>query len=315
MKAMTLRLNRWSEARILADELDGWTFRGQQDASWSLSTTLQRAGQQGQATSVLLTTIEQQIIEEFQRRAHHFLPDPPPVEHLIEWMALIQHFGGPTRLLDFTSSFYVAAFFAIERASAECAVWCVNRYALFKAVGPLLGVDMEQSVLPYWQVPHKMGAVAEMILKEKQPVLRRQPQSFVFEVQPFRLNERLAVQQGRFLCPLSVEVPFMRSLAATFGLPLSAFAEAGIEEYKAPSDKKKLADEVAAIKVLLPPATHHDALHDLWNMNVTAATLFPGLDGFARSLHYFLRIENLWETKYRSGGFGTAATAKSDSPT
>jgi hypothetical protein len=139
MKVMTLRLNTWSEARIIADELDGWTFRGQRDAALSLGTTLQRASQPGQATSVLLTNIEQQIIEEFQWRAHHFLPDPPPLERPIEWIGLIQHLGGPTRLLDFTSSFYVAAFFAIEKASAECAIWGVNRYALFKSVGVLLG--------------------------------------------------------------------------------------------------------------------------------------------------------------------------------
>src|SRR5258708_38779715 len=105
MNVLTLRLNTWREARILADELTGRRFRGQQDASWLLSTLLQRAGQQGQQTCLLLPKIEEQIIEEFQRRAHHYLPDPPPLESLIEWMAMIQHFGGPTRLLDFTSSF------------------------------------------------------------------------------------------------------------------------------------------------------------------------------------------------------------------
>jgi hypothetical protein len=54
-------------------------------------------------------------------------------------------------------------------------------------------------------------------------------------------------------------------------------------------------NEAAVIKVLLPLLAHGDALEDLWQMNVTAATLFPGLDGFARSLHYFLRIDNLWD--------------------
>ncbi len=61
--------------------------------------------------------------------------------------------------------------------------------------------------------------------------------------------------------------------------------------------------ETAVIKVLLPLAIHHDALQDLWTMNVNAAALFPGWDGFARSLHHFLRVDNLWHIKYHSGAF------------
>jgi hypothetical protein len=90
----------------------------------------------------------------------------------------------------------------------------------------------------------------------------------------------------------------MHSLAATFGLPLSAFADAKTEDYDSLAHTRQMLNEAAAIKLLLPLATHHDVLQDLWNMNVTAATLFPGLDGFARSLHYFLRIDNLWNLKY-----------------
>jgi hypothetical protein len=47
---------------------------------------------------------------------------------------LIQHHGGPTRLLDFTHSFYVAAFFALERATEDVAVWAVNLDRLENAV-------------------------------------------------------------------------------------------------------------------------------------------------------------------------------------
>jgi hypothetical protein len=311
MNVLTLRLNTWREARTLADELSGWRFRGQQDASWVLNTSLQRAGQQGQQTCFLLTKIEEQIIEEFQRRAHHFLPDPPQLESLIEWMAVIQHFGGPTRLLDFTSSFYVAAFFAVETASVECAIWCVDHYALYKAVGPFLGLDMEKSLLPYWQVSHRMGAVAQKMLKQYDNAFK----TFIFEVQPFRLNERLAVQQGLFLCPLSVDIPFMQSPSATFGFPISAFADAKTEDYNALVHTRKALKGIGVIKVLLPLAIHHDVLRDLWNMNVNAAALFPGLDGFARSLHHFLRMDNLWQIKYPSGGFRTGGTGKPDSAT
>ena len=38
----------------------------------------------------------------------------------------MQHHGAPTRLIDFTWSPYVAAFFALERATGDAAVWAVN---------------------------------------------------------------------------------------------------------------------------------------------------------------------------------------------
>ena len=44
----------------------------------------------------------------------------------------MQHHGAPTRLLDFTYSIYIAAYFALENADPKadpdgsCAIWAVN---------------------------------------------------------------------------------------------------------------------------------------------------------------------------------------------
>ncbi len=295
---VTLRLNDWREARILADDLQNWTFRGQQDGSWTLSSTLQRAAASTQA-SVMLTGAEEESIEQFQRRAHHFLRISPPREKLIDWMALIQHFGGATRLLDCTKSFYVAAFFAVEKATTECAIWCINHYAMYLGMQRFLKLDDRRFSMPHWQTLHRVADFADKLLETQKHSFQR----FVFEVQPFELNERLTVQQGMFLCPLSVDVPFIESLAATFDLAPIDFADSQIEEFRSLGSIKELNDNIAVIKLLLPLGIQHDVLQDLWNMNVNAASLFPGLDGLGRSLNYYMRIQNLWDVKYQIGGF------------
>jgi hypothetical protein len=43
------------------------------------------------------------------------------------------------------------------------------------------------------------------------------------------------------------------------------------------------------LRIILSRDLRNRVLDDLWQMNINAATLFPGLDGFARSLHYHMR--------------------------
>ena len=86
-----------------------WAFRGLGDADYIL-----RANIEGVATKPGIA--EDYLEREFRRRAHHFLADVPPRLDDLEWLALMQHHGAPTRLVDWTKSPYVAAFFAAESA-------------------------------------------------------------------------------------------------------------------------------------------------------------------------------------------------------
>src|SRR5258708_4434671 len=74
-----------------------------------------------------------------QRTYHQYANHVPRKNSEIEWLSVMRHHGAPTRLLDFTYSIYVAAYFALETADMDCAVWAVNGpWALKESVGELI---------------------------------------------------------------------------------------------------------------------------------------------------------------------------------
>lgn len=103
---------------------DIWLFRGHRESEWPLEPTLERA-LQGHPFQRFMRA-ERYAIWRFQQGAHRFLENPPAIRKTIDWLALMQHYGAPTRLLDGTVSPYVAAFFAHEARTEEedgrCAV-------------------------------------------------------------------------------------------------------------------------------------------------------------------------------------------------
>ena len=93
-----------------------YLFRGQSLASWTLTPSLLRHLGPGVSSSEVLA-VEDMLLEQFRRvKAIYTGTENPPEnsEHRWEWWALMQHHGVPTRLLDWTGSPYVAAYFAVE---------------------------------------------------------------------------------------------------------------------------------------------------------------------------------------------------------
>ncbi len=84
-------------------------YRGESDANYTLQP---RYGRYNSTVPERAKSIEQSMLDEFRRRGAAYARKLP--ENEWEWLALAQHYGLATRLLDWTENPLVAAYFAVS---------------------------------------------------------------------------------------------------------------------------------------------------------------------------------------------------------
>jgi len=200
----------------------------------------------------------------FRRKAHIYLAERSVLEDDLRCLAMMQHHGAPTRLLDFTKSPFVAAFFALEGAVEDAAIYALNTPALWNAV-PNFDASLTRDVID----PRRGDNFARYFATNKHPLL--------WCGEPAEMDRRLVAQSGLFVVPGQLDL--------TLEQILSHYAS----------------QEPLLKKIVMPHGLREQVMHALYRMNITHATLFPDLDGLARSIAYELEV--VWEG---SGG-GTRA--------
>jgi hypothetical protein len=283
----------WSEAVGLGKRLRGWVFRGHADPSWQLKTTLERQAESTETERSELPDRERQVIDRFRRQALQFLATAPEPAAYLEWLSIIQHHGGPTRLLDFTRSFYVAAFFALDGDTGDSVVWAVNKPSLDDAF--LDAADLHAEAATEAAIRTQKARSADSFIGASVSTRDSDPRNndagslddrpHVLSVEAERLTQRMVSQQSVFLMPTMLHATFMESLERAFGEKQLNWRSCSVADCKAGVAKlRSLRTGPAVVKIILPKATRRKALEDLQRMNINAASLFPGIDGFARSL-------------------------------
>jgi hypothetical protein len=255
----TVQLHEWRDYKLFVEQFsENWAFRGQGDANWVLNNAIERTGfihfRQG---------IEADFVSEFQRGARNYLSKDETPGHLIEWLALMQHHGAPTRLLDLTKSPYIAAYFAFEfcweKEEHDIAIWAVN-------INYLKNKSLEILSAEFGDALNESQNLINETLFEK--IFYQNNKKLVFPVEPFRMNRRYSLQQSVFISTGIAEVPLMDQLH---------FLGDSIEQ--------------AVVKIEIPSLHKKEALRELQQMNLHRASLFPDLDGYALSLK--LRYESM----------------------
>jgi hypothetical protein len=266
--APEIHVRSWTEFVEAVTPLDtSWVFRGGLQ-HWHPKTTLERALKAWNIPADSAGEAERRLVRDFQRH--------PEVRHLglaaddyLGWFALMQHHGAPTRLLDWTYSPFIAAFFAFDalfqaemrpgdREPAPAAVWAINTRWLADATKAVLAPDD-------WRLAQdtKRRESFAQVYVQRRPAVR-----FVSPATPRALNDRLSIQQGVFLCPGDVSRSWLENLSVV------DFA----------------GDRTRSRSFILERSLMADAFDGLLRMNVTARSLLPGLDGYARSMNHRLRL-------------------------
>ena len=281
---VTERATSWDQFVGWLNELQGpWCFRGQREAEWSLQSSLDRRRKKDWASDDPTTgfkgsgyyhldrgPLERELLFRFQQQAHRYVANPPPDDDLSSWLALMQHHGVPTRFLDWTKSPYVAMYFALEEKPQEkcAAVWAVDLDWLEKKGHELLG--SEAGTLASHDSGNRAEAVNRLLLSGcKNPRIVR--------VSPARIDERMAAQQGLFLCPVAAQ-GISDAVFFTTAL-MSMMVHLGIP------------DQPIVRKLEVGSDLRIEFLKKLRDMNIHRSLLFPGLDGFGQSLRLDLEIK------------------------
>jgi hypothetical protein len=107
-------------------------FRGQGSSLWPLMSSFDRLYRSSNKKSLSKKEATERFLWHFRNEASRLTPDPGITSDPEQLLGLAQHHGIPTRLLDWTETPYVAAFFAFSGIASSpdrehrVAIWCLD---------------------------------------------------------------------------------------------------------------------------------------------------------------------------------------------
>ena len=268
---------------------DDFIFRGMGNSSWPLLPGIFREYSEPQKSSTVVggsisgkiySASEWEILAHFKKEACGFLP------HILQsddftWLQYAQHYGVPTRLLDFTSNPLIAMYFCCQDESADDgAIWIINevnfdRWSTSEPFCTDLGPDYTREASINSVFREMRGEFDhDALYGELHP---RKQYPFVFI--PAYIDQRMSAQSSRFML---------------WGYNHSALEDLAKDEhwmkllpngitFHVANDKRFIS------KVIVPADCKHHIMKELDLLNINEKGIFPGLDGLGRYINRYYK--------------------------
>jgi hypothetical protein len=225
-----------------------FAFRGLSDARYTLKTTLMRLGGK-------YAELERHLMRNFKKYAHLSVES----DAFWNWMSVAQHYGLPTRLLDWTYSPLVAMHFAtanICKFDLDGAIWAVNYVKTHQLLPQPLRNKLSEEGANVFTVEMLNGVIPK--LHDLQALSRDNAALFL---EPPSMEDRIVNQFAFF------------SVMSDPQRPLCDFLREHPDIWR---------------KIIIPAELKWEIRDKLDQSNITERVLFPGLDGLSLWLkrHY-----------------------------
>jgi hypothetical protein len=221
-------------------------FRGQQRKHWELVPSIVRIGGFDRET-------EDNIREEFATRAPALSRFEPLPTNDWDLYFLMQHYGAPTRLLDWTESPVIALYFAVRDNPGyyDSAIWMLNTYELNRRV-----TKIGEVVSPSAQGVSKKDANRVVPWLPERWTSKKIPE-FPLAIFPTHIARRISSQRACFTIHGSTKVGF------------SQFARG---------------KNSCLSKIVIPGRSVKNIRLSLEQIGIDDTTIFPDLEGLGRAL-------------------------------
>jgi len=226
-----------------------YAYRGTWNKTYDLSTSITRIGPDYEK-------LEQHLLRNFRKYAHGNVPQG---DTLWNWLALAQHHGLPTRLLDWSYSPYVALHFATQNLNNyddDGVVWCFNYVKSTEYLPSLLKSAIEEEGSNVFT-----PEVLEPICPNFKSLKSFQEEPFVLFLEPPSIDARIVQQYALF------------SMMSDVKADLTSWLQQHPDLY---------------FRIIIPASLKWEVRDKLDQANITERVLFPGLAGLSQWLkrHY-----------------------------
>ena len=251
-----------------------WAYRGQSrysediESDWRLESSLRRFLRIHETKGIIPSSWyprEREQLARFRGAAHLHLSHLPDAKDLLSWLALMQHYGSPTRLLDFTFNPAAALYFALREVGPNTGPFSVHALHLDRVRRTSQGA---RSAMHQYSdsTPPINPKISEYGIGDRRATI-----DFIGFFDGSQLNSRQEAQDGLFLIPSRIDLDVEEWLTEHLTLSKS------IKPYGSPWLEFTF-ENVST--------DYYKLVNQLVKAGMTAKRLFPGLEGICESMKY-----------------------------